>query len=184
MASMREGVKTSSKHPIIVIEKRVLESPSYAALSFAARAALVELAKALTKGGNGHIFISRDQWERAGFCAKTVTRCIGELIGHGFVYRTRTGGIGRGCSTYALTWLSITRKEGLFLQGFKPCAWRDFAPEPQKTRGTNLPHVRCKNVQLPQSSTPKMSPIPWDKSTHHEVITITSPELVIGGSRP
>ena len=164
-----------SAHPIMAIEKRVLDSEAYAALTFSARSVLDQLSKALTKGGNGHIFVTKDQWEQAGINPKTVTRALAELRNHGFIFKTRTGGLGRGCSRYAVTWLPVTKKDGLSLQGFKTCAWRDWKPaaaQTRKKRRTFIPLHSSKNVLLPPSSTPKMSSMPWDIFTHALLIPI------------
>jgi DNA-binding HxlR family transcriptional regulator len=140
--------KPGNTHPIAAIEKRVLDSEAYADLTFAARAALIELAKALPKGGNGHVFIARAKWAAAGFSSKTVTRALAELVSHGIIYKTKSGGIGRGCSTYALTWLPITKKDGLYLQGFTACAWRNWQKDPKKNARDKFTHIAVENIPL------------------------------------
>ncbi len=167
------GAKNS--HPIMAIEKRVMDSEAYADLTFAARSVLDQLSKARTKDGNGHIFLPRRVWKELGISDRTVTRTLVELADHGFVFKTRTGGIGRGCSTYALTWLPIPKKEGLFLQGFKLCAWRDWKPKPQsekKTRTPNLRKARRNSGGLPPSSTSNLACITDAIFTHYEWIPI------------
>ena len=90
-----KGYQTT--HPIMAIEKRVMDSEAYADLTFAARSVLDQLSKACRKEGNGHIFLARRGWKECGFSDRTVTRSLVELEEHGFVFKTRTGGIGRGC---------------------------------------------------------------------------------------
>lgn len=58
---------------------------------------------------------------------------IADLIAHGFIYRTRSHGANGAWAKYAVTWLPITRREGLFLGGFVACAWRDFEASGKKT---------------------------------------------------
>jgi hypothetical protein len=44
------------------------------------------------------------------------------------IYRTRSGGFNQGAAQFAVTWLSVTNRKGLFLDGFVSCAWRDWEP--------------------------------------------------------
>lgn len=128
--------KTSSKHPYAAIEHRVIDSPAYADLSFSAQALLVQLARQLTKKNNGHLQASFAWCSKRGFGSEhTLRAAIADLIGHGFIYRTRSHGANKAWARYAVTWLSITEKEGLFLSGFKPFAWRDWQPEIAMSNG-------------------------------------------------
>lgn len=120
--------KLSTKHPYAAIEHRVIDSPAYANLTFSARALLTMLTRQLTKDNNGHLQATHSYLARFGFSDRTITRDIKELIAHGMVYRSKSGGFHQGAAQYALTWLPITRKEGIFLKGFKPFAWRDWVP--------------------------------------------------------
>jgi hypothetical protein len=124
--------KTSTKHPYAAIEHRVLDHPAYADLSFSARSLLVLIARQLTKNNNGRLQATFTWCGKYGFAERTLIRAIQELISHGFIYRTRSGGYQQGAAQYAVTWLSITSKEGLFLTGFVPCAWRDWKPDKKK----------------------------------------------------
>ncbi len=126
------NIKPSTKHSYAAIEHRVIDSAAYADLTFAARALLVMIVRQLTKTNNGHLQATHSYLKRFGFSENTITRCIGELIVHGFIYRSRSGGFKQGAAKYAVTWLSITNKEGIFLQGFKPFAWRDWVPAEKK----------------------------------------------------
>ena len=126
----QSGARTSTKHPYAAVEHRVIDSPAYADLTFSARSLLLVIARQLTKDNNGHLQATFSYMRRFGFDSdRTVTRAVADLIAHGFIYRTRSGGYQQGAAQYAVTWLSISRKEGLFLEGFKPCAWRYWTPE-------------------------------------------------------
>jgi hypothetical protein len=80
------------KHPYAAIEHRVIDSDAYADLTFSARALLMQLARQLTKDNNGHLQATHSYMKRYGFSENTLTRAIAELIAHGFIYRTRSGG--------------------------------------------------------------------------------------------
>ncbi len=138
--------KTSTKHPYAAIEHRVIDSPAYASLSFSARSLLVLITRQLTKSNNGRLQATFSYMHRFGFKSEhTLSRCIKELISRGFIYRSRVGGYQQGAAQYAVTWLSITSKEGLFLAGFKPCAWRDWKLEEKNSPPSKMQDTHCKN---------------------------------------
>lgn len=158
---MANAPKASTKHPYLAIEWRVIDSPAYADLSFSARAVLVQMTRQLTKDNNGHLQVTLSYMRRFGFGKNTLTRAIAELISHGMIYRSRSGGYQQGAAQYAVTWLSITKREGVFLAGFKSCAWRDWLPADKKTPP---PKKGCSNPQNGERTTP------------------TTPKLGIGGT--
>lgn len=141
----QSAAKTTTKHPYAAIEHRVIDSPAYADLTFSARSLLQLLARQLTKDNNGHLQATHSHMERFGLSDRTLTRAIQELIAHGFVYRTRCGGYQQGASQYAVTWLKVTRRDGLFLDGFLPCAWRHWEPDEKKSPPANLRYFNRKN---------------------------------------
>lgn len=127
--------RASGRHPYAAIEHRVIDSDAYIDLSFSARSLLVMLARQTTMpNNNGRLQATHSHLGRFGFSENTITRGVAELIEHGFVFRTRMGGFHRGPAQYALTWLPLTEKrDGLSCNGFKPYAWRGWAPT-KKTR--------------------------------------------------
>lgn len=128
------AAKTAKRHPYAAIDHRVIDSPAYADLSFSACALLVLLARQLTIDNNGHLQASFSYCKKHGFGSEhTLKDAIASLIAHGFIYRTRSHGANKVYAKYAVTWLSITRKEGLFCAGFKVGAWRDWQPPDKKT---------------------------------------------------
>jgi hypothetical protein len=140
--------KTSTKHPYCAVEHRVVDSPAYASLSFSARALLVIITRQLNKDNNGRLQATYSYLRRFGFDSEhTISRAIKELISRGIIYRSRCGGYQQGASLYAVTWLSITKKDGLFLAGFKPCAWRDWNPEEK-----NHPPQKCSTTTAKKAS--------------------------------
>lgn len=147
-AEQRRGqsaTKTTTQHPYAAIEHRVIDSPAYADLTFSARSLLQLFARQLSRDNNGHLQATQSYLERFGFSDRTLTRGVKELIAHGFIYRTRCGGYQQGASQYAVTWLKITRRDGLFLDGFLPCAWRHWEPSENKSPPANLRHSNRKN---------------------------------------
>lgn len=122
-------LKTTTKHPYAAIEHRVIDSPAYADLTFSAQALLVLLARQLTATNNGHLNAAFTYCQPRGFGSEhTLRAAIAELISHGFIYRTRSHGANRAWAHYAVTWKTISEKVGLFLDGFKACAFRDWQP--------------------------------------------------------
>ena len=143
---VRMSGKTSTKHPYAAIEHRVIDSPAYASLSFSARSLLVLIARQLSKDNNGHLQATYSYMRRFGFDSEhTISRCIKELIAHGLIYRARSGGYQQGAAQYAVTWLPIKNRQGLFLDSFKACAWRDWQPEQKKSPPAKMQDTHCKN---------------------------------------
>lgn len=186
--------KTSTKHPYAAIEHRVIDHPAYADLSFSARSLLILMTRQLTKNNNGRLQATFSYMNKYGFDSEhTICKCIKELISHGMIYRSRAGGYQQGAAQYAVTWLSITSKEGLFLAGFKPCAWRDWKPDeknlpPQKVqldhckKGIRTTPTTAKSAARhpPKSADNEYVPIEGSLSTHAEqresTVTATTPD--------
>ena len=132
--------KTSTKHPYAAIEHRVIDSAAYAGLTFSARSLLVLMARQLTKDNNGHLQASFKWCHRYGFGSEhTLRAAISDLIAHGLIYRSRSHGANGAWARYAVTWLPITKREGLFLAGFVSCAWRDWLPTNKKSSRQKVP---------------------------------------------
>ena len=162
------------KHPYAAIEHRVIDSPAYAALTFSARSLLVLMARQLTKDNNGHLQATYSYMRRFGFSVNTLSRAIHQLIAHGMIYRSRSGGYQKGAAQYAVTWLSITNRKGLFLNGFKPCTWRDWVPSEKKSRAPKVRSNNLKNGEWVKPTTPKSDARHPPKSEHNELIPICS----------
>ncbi|MBK9026333.1 MAG: hypothetical protein IPN98_00020 [Propionivibrio sp.] len=143
------AAKTSTRHPYAAIEHRVIDSPAYAALTYSARSLLTLLTRQLTKDNNGHLQATFKYMRKHGIDSEhTLSRGIKELISHGFVYRTRVGGYQQGASQYAVTWLSITKRNDIFLDGFVPCAWRNWQATVMpndKSPPSIMQSINCKN---------------------------------------
>jgi hypothetical protein len=131
----QKASRTGTKHPYASIQHRVIDSPAYAGLSFSARSLLTLIARQLTLDNNGHLHASFTWCKRFGIGSEhTLRAAIAELIAHGFIYRTRSHGANKAWAKYAVTWLSISKdRTGLFTDGFKACAWRDWQPTDKKS---------------------------------------------------
>lgn len=166
--------KLSSKHPIAVIEKRIIDSPAFADLSFSARAVLLLMARNIEKGRNGHIQLSERQAAENGIERKTLRRALSDLVAHQLIVMTWRGGKVQGsCNKYALTWLPVKDRKGIHTDPFKLEAWRDWIPaKGKKTASQKCPLDSAQNVPLKRISAPQMSPTPGGKKGLIEVIAI------------
>lgn len=134
--------KAATAHPYAAIEHRVIDSPAVADLTGNAFKVLVILTRQVTIGkdrrlNNGHLHATFSYIKKFGIGSEhTLQSAVEQLISHGLIYRTKSHGANKVCARYALTWLPIQKREGLFLDGFKSCAWQDWKPE-KKAPGKN-----------------------------------------------
>lgn len=167
--------KISTKHPYAAIEHRVIDSPAYADLTSSAKSLLVMVVRQLTKDNNGRLQATYKYMRRFGFSSEhTLSRAIQGLIASGFIYRTRSGGYQQGASQYAVTWLPIKDRTGLFLDGFKSCAWRDWLPSGNKTPPPKMQDTHCKNGMWTPIAPPKSAASRPPKSADNELIPCSS----------
>ena len=121
--------------PYVIIGSELLVTEAYKALSYSARAMLVELLHFYTGTNNGRIFIAPETLRDRGFSKNTATKAFRELSAIGFIYMTRRGGSKLGlCSWYALTWLPLDKSEGMYLDGFVSKKFLKYIPEEKKPR--------------------------------------------------
>jgi len=117
----------------------VIDSPAFADLKPTAQALLLLIARQLTKDNNGHLQASFKWCSRYGIGSEhTLRDSIAQLISHGLLYRTRSHGANGAWAKYAVTWLPVKQREGLFLAGFVSCAWREWQPPKKKTSRQKL----------------------------------------------
>jgi len=152
--------KTLTKHPYAAIEHRVIDNDAYADLTYSARSLLILIARQLTKNNNGHLQATFSYMRRFRVSENTLSRAIRELISHGMIYRSRSGGYQQGAAQYAVTWLSITNKKGLFLDGFVYSGWRYWEPSDKKLRPPKLRSNSSKNGKWTYATTPKIEVLP------------------------
>lgn len=126
--------KTTTKHPYAAIEHRAIDSPAFAALRPSSALLLLLMARQLTKDNNGHLHAAFKWCSGYGIGSEhTLRDAIAQLIAHGFIYRTRSHGANGAWAQYAVTWLPIKHRDGLFLDGYVPCAWRHWVPTEKKS---------------------------------------------------
>lgn len=98
---------------------RVMEHQNYVALSWKAKALLLEFGRQLRYKGdggaknNGDLCVSITLMRERGWKSKeSLDLAIKELVHYGFALKTRYGGLGRGPDLYALTFLAIDECDG------------------------------------------------------------------------
>lgn len=139
--------KAATAHPYAAIEHRVIDSAAFADLTPNAAKVLLLLARQVTMGkdsrlNNGHLQATSSFLKKYGIGSEhTVQSALEQLISHGLIYRTKSHGANKVWARYALTWLPIQDREGLYLDGFKACAWRDWEPEEKKA-----PRKKCRTL--------------------------------------
>lgn len=165
--SPRHHIDKAEAKRFLQIKTVVHESDAFRYCTYAARCVYMELSARLKwvsgqrdPANNGHLWLSREQWAAARFSSATVTRSIRQLIKHGLIFRTRSGGIGRGCSMYALTCLPLSKdRDGIFCKGFVKDAWADYVPKEsiaKKNRESNVNRTRVNADLLPPESDDKV----------------------------
>ncbi len=161
----------TTKHPYAAIEHRVIDSPAYADLSFSARALLVLITRQLTKDNNGHLHASFKWCRPYGLGSEhTLRDAIAELVSHGFVYRTRSHGANGAWARYAVTWLPIKLRDGLFLDGFNACAWRNWQPANKKSSRQKMPDQSGRKCSFTPKNPAKSAGFPPAKSADYELM--------------
>lgn len=129
------------KHPYAAIEHRVIDSLAFASLKHSSARLLLILARQLNRDNNGHLQATWTYSKQRGLGSENTLRdAINELIQCGFIYRTRSRGANRVPALYAVTWLSITRREGLYLQGFNKDGWKAWEEKKHPPKNDALKH--------------------------------------------
>ncbi len=176
------AAKSTLKHPYAAIEHRVIDSPAYADLTFSARSLLTLITRQLSKDNNGHLQATFTYIERFGFSPNTLTRATHELITHGLIYKTKSGGFHLGAAKFAVTWLPVKNSNGIFMQGFKSCAWRDWTPETPKEKKTRSPKLiahSLKNGEVTPPTVTKIETTPPPKTVHIELLPCSSADTAL-----
>jgi hypothetical protein len=167
------ATKSKSAHPYAAIEHRVIDSPAYAELSHSSCRLLTLLARQLTRDNNGYLQASFAWCRGRGFGSEhTLRDAIADLIAHGFIYRTRSHGANGAWAMYAVTWLPIKKREGLFLDGFRSCAWRDWQPTEKKTSRQKLPEYPGKKCSFKPEIPAETAGTPPAETAAYELVPI------------
>lgn len=177
--------KAVTKHPFIAIEHRIFDSPAFAALKPNAKVALFALARQLRKDNNGHLHATASWLKRYGIGSEhTVKGAVAQLIAHGLIYRTRSHGANGQWASYALTWLPIPRKDGLFVAGFVANAWRDWVPPEKKTSPQKLQEdTRKKCSFTPESPAVSAGTHPAETADYESLLPCTDSEAAANDTK-
>ena len=115
------------RRPYGAIDHIVIDSPAYACLKNSSVRLLNIMVRQLTEDNNGWLQATYSYCGSRGIRSEnTLREAIRDLISHGFIVRTRSRGANGVCALYAVTWLSVRRKEGLFLHVFRKDAFDDW----------------------------------------------------------
>lgn len=172
--------KTANIHPFIAIEHRIFDSAAFVALKPNAKVALFALARQLRKDNNGHLQATASWLKRYGIGSEhTVKDAVAQLIAHGLIYRTRSHGANGQWATYALTWLPIAKKDGLFLAGFVPNQWRDWQPPEKKSTPQELQDDTGRKCSFtPESPAESAGTQPAETADYESVLPCSDTEAV------
>lgn len=172
--------KFSTKHPFIAFEHRIFDAPAFAALKPNAKVTLFAILRQLRKDNNGHLQATASWLQRYGIGSeRTVKDAIAQLIAHGLISRTRSHGANGQWATYALTWLPITKKDGLFLAGFVPNQWRDWQPPEKKSSPQKLQDTYGRKCSFnPESPAESAGSHPAKTAEYESVLPCSDTEAV------
>ena len=104
-----KGRRSSGR--FVLVPLCVLDSPTYAGLSYQARALLFEVAGQYAGKNNGDLSAAPAIHASRGWPRNTLQRATIELEAAGFIVRTRQGGR-NACNLYAVTWQPIDECHG------------------------------------------------------------------------
>lgn len=127
--SSRDGLRFAAL-PFVL-----LDSPAYLALSFSARALLVDLARQYSGSNNGRLVVCDKALRPRGWTSKaTIHKAKDELLAMGFLCLTRQGKKPNLASWFALTWQALDWSPDMDIQlsGFTRSAYLKTKPDPQK----------------------------------------------------
>ena len=113
-----------NRRPYGAIDHIVIDSPAYACLKNSSVRLLNIIVRQLTISNNGHLQATYSYCGKRGIRSENTLRiAIRDLLAKGLIYRTRSRGANGVPALYAVTWLPIKRKKGLYLYGFKKDAF-------------------------------------------------------------
>ncbi|MBI4999073.1 MAG: hypothetical protein HZC22_19660 [Rhodocyclales bacterium] len=178
-----DAPKYSTKQPIAAIEKRIIDSDSFAGLPPSAVVVLLLMARNLEKDRNGHVFVSTEDAKRHGINEKTLYRQIKALLAHGFICQTKRGGNG-SCSRYALTWLPLSKDtKGLHVDHFDSSAWRKWKLEDRKNATVKMSVASGQKYRFGRGLADKKGASLPDKNTDVEVIPVLNTKAALAAAR-
>ena len=109
-----------NRRPFGAIDHVVIDSPAYASLNHSSVRLLNIIVRQLTINNNGHLQATYTFCGKRGIRSENTLRlAIIDLINKGFICRTRSRGANGVPNLYAVTWLPVSKKKGLYLHRFK-----------------------------------------------------------------
>lgn len=134
MANKRNPKAASGRDQggFVALPWSVMDCPAYEALSYPAKALLLELARQFVRDNNGKLLASRAHLKGRGWkSADVIDRAKRELLEAGFIHETVKGHRPNKASWYAITWQSLDRHAGYdpgAAESFERGAYRKTAP--------------------------------------------------------
>lgn len=125
----RDGVR------FVALPHTVLNSPAWLALSYSARALLIDMALQFSGANNGKLTLCDKALAPRGWTSSTtVHKAKRELLDAGFLCETRKGQKPNKASWFALTWQSLdwSPEMDIARTGFNRGAYLKTNPDPQK----------------------------------------------------
>ncbi len=109
------------------IPHRVMDSAAFMGAGHIAKALLLDLMRQVNGANNGRLHLSYE-WltrKRGWKSRDTIKRAQSELVERGLVVQTCKGGLNKGASLFAVTWLPISDFNGLDFaaKDYQPGAW-------------------------------------------------------------
>ena len=138
-----EALMAKNKYPQKVksgysaIPHCVQDHPAFQALSFSAKALLLEVLRQHNGRNNGHYQLVTDYLEKRGWkSSSTIQKAKKALLTAEFIVQTKQGGLGTGPCLFAVTWYGIDEWSGLDLQRHEHRlgAWHIKTPKLQPSR--------------------------------------------------
>lgn len=118
--------------PFVMLDRAMLSSPGFRALSFAAQAVLLQLMAQYNGRNNGDLSATRTMAKEWGIASdNTLRRALSELEEGGWILQTRSSVFSRDgarCALYAVGWLPIHE-----------CPGKDLEVEPTRAPPRPLP---------------------------------------------
>ena len=120
MATRNQKDAKQKSPPFARLEKRMIQSPGYRALSCTARMVFVELMAQYNGSNNGDLSATRTMAKDWGIGSNnTLMNALKELQGRGWIMQTRSSVFSRHgsrCALYAISWLPIDECPGKDLE--------------------------------------------------------------------
>jgi ribosomal protein L35 len=146
--------------PFLQILKHVIDSPQFAAIPGSAHKLLVDMAREYRGPGtnNGNISFDDIRQHNANKWSSRATRqaAVNYLVEHGWLVRTRRGGLHMGCDLFAVSWWPIDECDGK----------HDY---PAEKVASNL-WAKKMTVRNPELAVPESGPSPDQKVSNVQLV--------------